>query len=96
MKSQKLRDKVPDNWTIGIGSSGETFYDAWFYHVDDKAEIHIFWDKGNDYVVELIPIKEHKENDDPIYDYPKNTCEFETLEEAEEYAVQLMQDFSPN
>lgn len=85
--------KAPENWTWGIGEAGSGYYDYWSYHNDNEYELHMWWDKGNSHCVEIIPIRGFDENGDPEYEYPKETCEFDTKEEAEEYANELMEEY---
>jgi hypothetical protein len=87
-------NKAPEMWEWGIGEKGGTYYDYWAYHKDDEYEVHVWWDRGNSHSVEIIPIKGYDENDDPIYGYAKETCEFPTEDEAIEYACELMEKYA--
>lgn len=86
-------DKAPKMWEWGIGEKSNHYYDYWAYHKNDEYEIHVWWDKGNSHCAEIIPIEDFDKNGDPIYSHPKETCEFETEEEAIEYACELMEKY---
>lgn len=86
--------ETPEGWNWGIGEKSDSYYDYWAYDENGDYEIHMLWDKGNNHMVEIIPVEGTDENGDRIYGYPKETCEFETEEKAEKYAISLMEKYS--
>lgn len=87
-------DNISEKWDWGIGQASNGYYDYWAYRRDDKYELHMWWDKGENHSVEIIPINGFDENNDPQYGYPTDTCEFDTEDEAMEYAEELMEKYS--
>jgi hypothetical protein len=89
---ERHNEPLPDNWSAGIGETSTNYYDMWYYHQDDKYDIHIWWDKSNPYRVSILPINGFDENDDVQYGYEYQKGEFDTLKEAEERAWELMEE----
>ena len=81
-------------WSWGIGEKSDNYYDYWAYHKDCEYEIHVWWDKGNNHCAEIIPIKGINQDGDLVYETPKETCEFDTEDEAIEYACDLMEKYT--
>lgn len=89
-----MTDEIPEKWESGIGETGRSYYDKWFYHQDDEYELHIYWDDAGEHHVELIPIHGFHENGDPEYGYSQECASFETGGAAERYAFELMEKYA--
>lgn len=91
--------ETPDGWHWGIGEASDHYYDHWLYtdkvlYQDEDAhgskfgcEIHLFWDKGGEHCIEVIPITRLLPNGDLEYDYPCYSRQFDTRIAAERTAL---------
>lgn len=91
---ERYNEPLPVDWSAGIGESSTEHYDMWYHRDDDKYELHIYWDRGNPYTVELIPINGFDKFGDPNYGCVREVLQFDTLKKAEESAWSLMGQFS--
>jgi len=86
--------ETKEAWSWGIGEKSDNYYDYWAYREDCKYEIHVWWDEGNNHAAEIIPIIGFDKNGDPKYGEAKEACEFDTEDEAIEYACNLMEKYT--
>jgi hypothetical protein len=76
-----------------MGETSDSYYDMWYYQDDNEYELHIYWDEGNPYIVELIPVEGENEYGDPIFGYEEEVNKFDNLEDAQNYAWYLMRNY---
>lgn len=89
---ERHNEPLPNNWSAGIGETSSSYYDMWYYHNDDEYEVHIYWDEGNPYTVELIPVRKVTK-DGRQHGYAQEADSFNDLKEAEKYAWELMEKY---
>jgi hypothetical protein len=82
--------ELPENWEWQSGNRGQTYYTTYFATEYRKGgpyageyglggmEGSVYWDKGNDHVVEIRYIESVDEHGDPHYSYPVVTASLVT------------------
>lgn len=91
---KEVNESLPNNWVSGIGERiGEECYTHWYYHQGNEWEITVYSDPGQPHTVNLFEVRGQREDGDwDVSEYPERSKQFETAEEAEEFAVELMQE----
>lgn len=86
------QNKPQEDWSWGIGEKSESYYDYWAYNDESNHRIHVYWDKGNDHIIELFKDLEYNEYDDPVLGYADKIYRCDSKEEALEKACDVMEE----
>ena len=95
---------LPRGWQWASGEVGGGYYTRWFQteyrmggalagvHGFGGYDAEVYWDKGNDHVVQIRPITGGVNADDPEYGYPVVTRHYETAQAALDAVPDLIRE----
>lgn len=102
---KKETPELPDGWEWQGGERGGAYYTTWFgtkYRMGGPTagwgrrlggySGSVFWDQGNKHSVSIRPIVGITADDDPRYDYPDISRQFDSEQDALDAVPKLIRE----